>query len=121
MALDITVNRPLTTVTEPETDSTAAAVIEDIPGGNWKVDLSATISAALRLLGRVRVTPETSGQRYRLKIEFLDYTSSGDQTYAGAATTPFTDAEADDLTVVGFTPWVDLHALHNDAGDATAS
>ncbi|MEO0373212.1 MAG: hypothetical protein AAF329_01035 [Cyanobacteria bacterium P01_A01_bin.17] len=120
MALDITVNRPLTTVTEPETDSTSAAVIEDA-GGNWKLDLSATINAALRLLGRVRVTPETSGQRYRLKIEFLDFTSSGDATYAGAATTPFSDAEADDLTVVGFTPWVDLHALHNDAGDTTAS
>lgn len=120
MALDITVNRPLTTVTESETDSTTALVIEDA-GGNWKLDLKATINAAARLLGRVRVTPETSGSRYRLRVEFLDFTSSGDQTYADAATTPFSDAEADEATAVGFTPWVDLHALHNDAGDTTAS
>lgn len=123
MAVSKTVTRPLTAKTENDTNSITAVASDNT--STIALDFKATINTNARLLGRTRITIETSGALQRYKYEFLDYTSTADQTYSdGARTTPFTDAEADNAAsvhLIGYSPWVDMHVLHNTAGDTTAS
>jgi hypothetical protein len=112
--------RPAATSTNNEAVQLTLVGLEDTAAtpDNVTIDLKATVNAAARLVHRLRVTPEISGTNQRLKVEFLDFSSSGDQTYANAKNTPFTDAEADSVTMVGYSPWVNLDALYTLAGDA---
>lgn len=111
--------RPAATSTNNEAIVLALNGLEDTAAtpDNVTVDLKATVNAAARLVHRLRITPEISGTNQRLKIEFLDFSSSADQAYANAKTTPFTDAEADSVVQVGYTPWVNLDAFYTLAGD----
>lgn len=113
-------SRPSATVANDEAIVLALNGLEDTAAtpDNVTIDLKATVNAAARLIHRIRVTPEISGINQRLKIEALDFSATAASTYADAKTTPFTDAEADVVTVVGYTPWVNLDALYTLAGDA---
>lgn len=120
MAITQTIIRPKTAVTENESSAQSFATHEADPV--FYLDWTATVNSALRLLGRYKYTPEVAGQNQRFKIEFLDFSSTADQTFsAGQVTTPFTDAEADSTTLVGYSPYVDMHALYVTAGDTTSS
>lgn len=112
--------RPKAAPTNSEAIQLALVGIEDTAAtpDNVTVDLKATVNAAARLIHRIRLTPEIAGTKQRCKVEFLDFSSSAASTYADAKTTPFTDAEADTVTVLGYTPWVDLDAIYTTAGDA---
>jgi hypothetical protein len=120
MAISANFTRPLTAVTESETSNQTIAVHE--AAGSTYADNTATVNSQLRLLDRFKLTIETAGQSQRFKIEYLDFSSSTDETFtAGDVTTPFTDAEADSVTLIGYSPWVDRHAQYVTAGDTTAS
>lgn len=121
MALtSVNYSRPAATTVNNEAIVLALVGLEDTAAtpDNVTIDLKATINAAARLVHRIRLTPEISGTLQRVKVEFLDFSSSADQTYANTKNTPFTDAEADSVTIVGYTPWVDLDAVYTTAGDA---
>lgn len=123
MAVSASLSRPLSALTEAENNSITGVASDD--SSTFTLDFKATINSGARLLGRTRVTIETSGALQRYKYEFLNFTSSADQTYSdGDRTTPFSDAEADNAAsvhLIGYSPWVDMHELHNTAGDTTAS
>lgn len=121
MALtSVNYSRPAATTVNNEAIVLALNGLEDTAANpdNVTVDLKATINAAARLIHRVRLTPEISGTNQRIKVEFLDFSSTAASTYANTKDTPFTDAEADSVTVVGYTPWVNLDAIYTTAGDA---
>jgi hypothetical protein len=121
MAQSVTFSRPLTTTRENKTTSQSAAVHESGATVTY-IDDTATVNGALRLLGRTKRTREVNGEFQRFKIEYLSFVSSGDQTFtAGATTTPFTDAEADEITLVAHTPWDNMHTLFVNAGDTTST
>jgi len=111
----------VTTTTTTETSAQTVAVFES---GATVVyaDRTATINGALRLLGRYKFTRENSGGLQREKIEYLNFASTADQTFtAGAVATPFTDAEADSITLLGYSPWVNMDELYTLAGDTTGA
>lgn len=115
-------NWPRTAATTQNNEAIAltAVALEDTAANpdTAKLDLKATVATNARLIHRVRVTPEYGENTGRLKIEYLDFSSSADQTYADDDTTPFTDAEADRVILIGYTPWLDLDAIWALAGDA---
>ena len=122
MAVNLNVTRPLTAQTESEATNLTGVLIEGTT--DWVVDFKATINAAARLVSRLRITPEVNGKSIRYKVELLDFSSSADQTYADARTTPFTDTEADNAAspnVVGTSTFIDADAIHTTAGNPTAS
>ena len=120
MAITQTIVRPLTTTTEDEASAQSAAAHE--VSDAYYLDITATVNAALRLLGRFKFVPKVGGQNQKFSVYFLDFSSTADQTFsAGQTTTPFTDAEADSMTLIGDSPNVDMHALYVTAGDTTAS
>lgn len=112
--------RPAATSVNNEAITLTAVAIEDTAAtpDNVTLDLKATVNAAARLIHRVRVTPEYSGTSGRLKIEWLNFSNQAAQTYADAKSGNFEDADALSVTVVGYTPWLDLDALYTAAGDA---
>jgi hypothetical protein len=120
MAQSVVFSRPRTTTREDETSSQTAAVHESGTAVTY-IDDTATVNSALRLLSRIKRTREVSGEFVRYKVEHLSFASSANQTFtAGATTTPFTDAEADAITLVGYTPWENLHTLYVTAGETTS-
>lgn len=121
MALtSVNFTRPAATTQNNEAIVLTAVALEDTAAtpDTVKLDLKATVNAAARLIHRTRITPEYSGSYGRLKYEYLSFASSADQTYADDDTTPFTDAEADSATLIGYSPWMDLDAFYTLAGDA---
>ncbi len=121
MSQNATITRPLAVVSESLVS--AQGVDATLVGTNATyLDYTATIDSELRLLYRIKLTREIQGSLQRYKIEHLDFTSTADQTFtAGAVVTPFTDAEADKITVVEVTPWVDMNVLYTTAGEPPSS
>lgn len=121
MAQSVTFSRPLTATRQDETVNQAAAIHESGATVTY-IDDTATVNSALRLLGRLKRTREISGESQRFKLEYLSFASSAGSTFtAGATATPFTDAEADKIVLIGYTPWEDLHEIFVNAGDLTAT
>lgn len=120
MAITQIIKRPLTATTENESSAQAAAAHEVTDA--YYLDITATINSQLRLLGRFKFVPKVGGQNQKFTVSFLDFSNTADQTFsAGQTTTPFTDDEADSITVMGDSPNVDMHALYVTAGDTTSS
>jgi hypothetical protein len=120
MAISLPFNRPLTAQTASEASSQAAAITEG--ASFWYVDVTATVNSQLRLLSRIKVTPETVGPTQRYKLELLNFTGEADQTFtAGAVSGSFAEAAADSKTLIGYSSFVNLHTLYVTAGDTTAS
>lgn len=118
MAQNASISRVAITTTT-ETSAQTVAVFESGTDVVY-ADRTATINAALRLLGRFKFTRENSGGQQRERVQWLDFASTADQTFtAGQITTPFTDAEADRIIDLGYTPWVNMDALYTLAGDTT--
>ncbi|NJN22890.1 MAG: hypothetical protein HC812_19105 [Leptolyngbya sp. RL_3_1] len=108
-------------MTANEVSSQSAAIHESGTNVTY-IDDTATIESNLRLLMRIKRTREVSGKDQRFKLEHLDFSSTADQTFtAGQTTTPFTDAEADEVTLVGYTPWVNMDAIYTTAGDVAGA
>lgn len=121
MAQTRTITRPLTTTTEDEASSQTLSVHESGNDVNY-LDNTAIVNGQLRLLGRFKFTTENNGASQRYKIEYLDFTSTADQTFVAAqTTTPFTEDEADSKTLVGYSPQINMHTQYVNAGDTTAS
>ena len=121
MAQIRTIVRPLPVVTDDEASSQSMATHESGTDVNY-LDVTATINANLRLLGRIKLTTENAGANQRYRIQYLDFSSTADQTFtADQLTTPFTDAEADSITDMGYSPWVNMHAIYTTAGDTAGA
>jgi hypothetical protein len=121
MALtSVNYTRPAATLTNNEAIVLTLVGIEDTAANpdNVTIDLKATVNAAARLVHRIRLTPVIEGATQKVKVEFLDFSSAAASTYADAKTTPFTDAEADSVTVIGYSPAINLDAFYTTAGDA---
>lgn len=120
MALSLPFLRPLTAQTATEASSQAAAITE---GANfWYTDITATVNGQLRLLSRIKVTPETIGRTQRYRLELLDFSGEADQTFtAGAVSGSFAEAAADSKILIGISNSIDMHNLYVIAGDTTAS
>lgn len=103
--------------TTKATAITGVAIVEVGALDIQKLDLKDTVNSAARLFVRLRLTPEYSGASLRYKVDALTFVSSASQTYADDDTTPFTDAEADNVTTIGFTPAINLETLYTNAGD----
>ena len=115
MALSVQFSRIAVTTTT-ETSSQEEATHE--ADGSYYFDVTATVNTNLRLLHRFKLTPVESGQNQNFIVRYLDFSSTADQTFtAGQITTPFTDAEADSITVVGNSPLINMDALYTLAGD----
>lgn len=115
MPISIAVVRPLPTQTASQNFSQGAAITEGATF--WYVDITATINAQLRLLTRIKITPQVVGRTQRYHIELLNFAGAGASTFtAGLVTTPFTEAEATSKTSIGTSDFVDIHALATLAG-----
>ena len=114
--------RPAATSVNNEAIALTAVVLEDTAAtpGNVTLDLKATVNAAARLIHRIRVTPEYAGTMARNKVEYLTFTNQAANTYADAKTGNFEDVDALSVTLIGYTPWIDLDAFYTAAGDARA-
>ena len=103
-----------TTVTTSNQNSSQTAIVTEDGTDVRYLDIKATINLADRLLHRFKITSSTSGGTQKFTIEYLDFSSSGNQTYTdGALTTPFTDAEADSITTIGASPAIDMDAIYD--------
>lgn len=115
MALSRQFTRTAVTTTTETSEQSAATHEGD---NSYYIDVTATVSSALRLLHRFKITPSESGGNQNFTVRYLDFSSSADQTFtAGQLTTPFTDAEADSITEIGPSPIIDMDALYTLAGD----
>lgn len=120
MALAIDFTRPLTAQTETESTSQSAAITEG--SGCWYIDITATVNAALRLIGRIKITPIVTGRMLAYEVRLLTFQSTTDTFVPGTITTPFSEAEADENHLLEIkSPGLDLHAMFNTFGDTTAS
>ncbi len=116
-----TVPRQTTQTTDTVTESTVKIENTTPTPDVTYLDYKATINAAARLTTRIRVTREWNGNKVRNKVEELWFYTAADQTYSDAATTPFTDAEADEVFVIGYGPYRDFNAFMTAAGDTTGT
>ena len=120
MAQNASISRVAVTTTT-ETSAQSIAVHESGADVVY-ADVTATIAGNLRLLGRFKFTRTNSGRLQKYRVQFLDFSSSAASTFtAGQLTTPFTDAEADSITEIGYSPNVNMDELYTTAGDTTGA
>lgn len=112
MAQDLDFRR--TAITNTVEDAEQTAVVTEIGTDNFLIDFKATVNAAARLLHRFKfelISAETSPM-VSWRVSYLDYSDAADATYTdGLQTTPFTEAEARSVTVIGVTPAINMDAL----------
>ena len=118
MAQNFSISR-VAVATTVET-SAQTAVLTESTGGVWYLDFKSTINGTVRLLHRFRITGSASGQSQRFLVEHMDYSStasSGTAYTDGLLTTPFTPAEADQITEVGYSPLINIDQIYTLGGD----
>lgn len=113
--MDATFDRPLRQLTESQETSLFATAIES--PDSFSFDLTAEAAGEPRLMGRLKTVPEISGSKCRFSVLYLTFSASASEPYIGSAESPFSDAEADAVAIIGHTPWCDLSAMHDAAGD----
>jgi len=87
----------------------------------WYLDLTAIVNGGNRLIGRFKFIPENVEGRQRFKVELFNFLSEADQEFtAGQVSTPFTEGEADHVSLVGHSPFLDLDAFYTAAGDVVS-
>lgn len=116
--MQIQFRRPLKQTTEEKQTELKVSVAQSAEG--FDVDLTAEAGGENRLAGRIKLVPKVNGSQVRYEISFLGFAATGSEAYSGDAEPPFSDVEADAVTPVGHTPWIDLHELHNIAGEETS-
>lgn len=116
--MQIEFSRPLRQVAE--TKKTELGAVSRVSDAGIEVDVTTLANKQPRLLTRLRLVPEIKGANCRFTIVCLDFSTSASEVHARSNEPPFSDEEADSITVVGQTPWNSLHDLLNAAGEVTS-